>query len=481
MKIDFVILSNIFRPRALTAVVLDLMIAGSACRKLVTIPPPQNAVVPQTVFSSDNLAVAAVVNIYSSMINSGNKYSNSISTICGGLSADEFNVFDQTNSDDIELQSNNLLSTNNLIANDLWQPCYSTIYQSNAVIEGLSQYTGVDDSTKQELLGEAKFLRALAYFYAANFFGNIPLVLTTNWNVTKTYTNSPPQAIYQQMISDLKFAQEALPSDYSVANGERTRANKWAATALLARVYLYQGDWTDAFAQANSIIGNSQYALTDSLNQVFNANSMEAIFQLQPTTNSFNYTPEGALIIPDPPLTPFVYLTPSLLNAFEPGDNRRNIWVDSINYSGTVYYYPFKYNIGRQQAQYNVSIPQYYMVLRLGEQYLIRAEAEANGAGTGTSGAVADLNVIRQRAGLGPLSDSLSQPQVLKAVAQERRVELFAEWGHRWFDLIRTGNATRVLSVNKGITVTNNALLYPIPNTEIIDDPLLRQNPGYSN
>jgi hypothetical protein len=125
---------------------------------------------------------------------------------------------------------------------------------------------------------------------------------------------------------------------------------------------------------------------------------------------------------------------------------------------------------------------EYYMVLRLAEQYLIRAEAEANGAGGGTAAAIADLNVIRGRAGLPALSPSLTPAQVITAVAHERQTELFAEWGHRWLDLKRTGQAGAVLSVIplKQPWLGAYQLLYPIPFTETQDDPNLVQNPGYN-
>lgn len=481
MFMDFQLIFNmrLWRRWRLVPVVLPILCIGAGCKKLVSIVPPQNDATTATVFSTDALAVAAVAGIYSNLINNGYVFSANASTIMGGLSSDELEFFDRTDVSAIQLQNNTLLSNNSYVYSAIWAPCYSTIYGCNAVIEGLNEYSGVDDSTKTELLGEVRFIRALAYFYATNFFGKIPLVLSTNWQVTRTYSNSPTQAIYQQIISDLLFAQQVLPTDYSVANGERTRANKWAATALLARVHLYQSDWADAFTQANAVIGNSQYAIIDSLDQVFNANSPEAIFQLQPATNSTDYTPEGVFLVPDPPLAPYATLTPGLLNAFEQGDNRRNEWVDSIYFNGTMYYTPFKYNIGRLQAQFNVPFPQYYMVLRLAEQYLIRAEAEANGAGNGLSAAILDLDVIRNRAGLDSLSDGLSQSQVLQAIVQERRIELFAEWGHRWFDLKRTGDATTVLSAEKNISVDGNALLYPIPQLELIADPSLQQNPGY--
>jgi hypothetical protein len=108
---------------------------------------------------------------------------------------------------------------------------------------------------------------------------------------------------------------------------------------------------------------------------------------------------------------------------------------------------------------------------------LIRAEAEAQEGKL--SDAIADLNIIRNRAGLPDLSLSLDQAQVLTAVMQERRIELFGEWGHRWFDLKRTGHAVTALSQDKGHAVSSNGLLWPVPYGELISDPNLKQNPGY--
>lgn len=116
------------------------------------------------------------------------------------------------------------------------------------------------------------------------------------------------------------------------------------------------------------------------------------------------------------------------------------------------------------------------MVLRLAEQYLIRAEARAQQ--NNLAGAAADLNAIRQRAGLEPLPDNLDKAAMLLAVEQERRIELFAEWGHRWFDLRRTGRSLAVLSpIKPDLTATD--LWYPIPLSAINTNPFLTQNEGY--
>jgi hypothetical protein len=124
------------------------------------------------------------------------------------------------------------------------------------------------------------------------------------------------------------------------------------------------------------------------------------------------------------------------------------------------------------------------MVLRLGEQYLIRAEAEAELNDPGD--AATDLNVIRKRAGLPPTT-AANQSDLLTAILKERRVELFSEWGHRWFDLCRTGNAPAVMATPGNVcqakggvwNADNHQLLWPIPQQDIKADAKLSQNPGY--
>ena len=124
----------------------------------------------------------------------------------------------------------------------------------------------------------------------------------------------------------------------------------------------------------------------------------------------------------------------------------------------------------------NATPSEYYMVLRLTEQYLIHAEASAEQ--NKLADAIADINLIRRRAGLPDLPDSLDQAQTLSAIMQERRIELFAEWGHRWLDLKRTGQADAVLGPIK-TTWQTNAQLYPIPLSELQSDSKLTQNAGY--
>lgn len=250
------------------------------------------------------------------------------------------------------------------------------------------------------------------------------------------------------------------------------RPNKWAATALLARVYLYNKDWANAQAQSNAVISANIYTPLPSLDNAFLANNTEAIWQLKPVNLSYN-TYEGLLIPPSLTTLPSYPLSNSLIQSFEAGDNRLTSWTGIAVVAGNNYYFPYKYKIRDGSTQ-----TEYYTVLRLSEQYLIRAEAEANGAGNGINAALIDLNVIRNRAGLANYGGLTDQTSVLAAIAHERQVELFAEWGHRFFDLKRTGKINSVLGIAK-LNWQPNAALWPIPITQINANNSLTQNPGY--
>jgi hypothetical protein len=460
---------------------LSFYFLGS-CKKLVSIPVPINSITAEQVFNDDNDATSAVIAIYSYMSYGGTYnglvFSNGGTTIYPGLSADELTDF-FPGSD--EFLSNTLVSYNTTPYLVFWQPAYFDIYMANAVISDLQASTGVTPTTKTQLIGEAEFLRALCYFNLVNVYGGVPLSLSTDFHQTSLLARASESQVYQQIVMDLQDAEGRLATDFSFSNGLPVRANKWAAAALLARAYLYNKNWDKADSAASAVINSGNFRLlpTDSLNQVFLANSNEAILQFQTLDGRPWATQEGYTILPaGHGGAPNYLLQESLIAAFEPGDQRWTLWVDSINLGGTPYYCPFKYQI-RQGTSGNIT--ENYTVLRLAEQYLIRAEAEANGAEGGNTAAIADLNILRMRANLPPLPDTLSN--VMGGVVQERRIELFAEWGHRWFDLKRWGTAVSTLGSipDKSGNIDNDQLLYPIPLSEIQTDPSLMQNPGYSS
>jgi hypothetical protein len=297
------------------------------------------------------------------------------------------------------------------------------------------------------------------------------LPLTADWDKTYLIPRTSQSKVYDQVIADLKDAQELLPAEYSFANSEKIRANKFAATALLARVYLYRQEWSNAESQASAVINSGSYSLGNDLNDVFLKNSSEAILQFQPSQAIFPFATVEQYNITN---TPIYYLSANLINAFDASDKRKSAWTNTTLLNGATVYYPFKYKVSIGTSG---NLTEYYMVLRLAEQYLIRAEARARQ--DKSLEAKADLDLIRNRAGL-PGTQANDQQSLVQAVENERRYELFAEWGHRWFDLIRTNRVATVLNSQKGNNWQTTDQLYPIPIAEIKKNPHLTQNPGYN-
>jgi hypothetical protein len=441
-----------------------LVISLNSCNKFVEIPTPPNQLSINTVFSDDKTATAVITGIYTDMEVSS-AFASSL-TILPGMSADELLY---TSSDMGYTQfANNSIAINNPNNDAVWR-IYKYIYQANSAIEGITGSTQVTPATKNQLLGEAKFVRALCNFYLVNFYGKIPLVLSTDYRINAVLSRTATDSVNNQIIADLKDAQSLMSADY--VSSERVRPNYWTATALLARVCLYTGDWKEAETQASAIISSGLYTLSD-ISSVFVKESNETIWQLMPVSPGFN-TQEAASFIPGAPdQIPVFPLTEDLVNDFESGDMRKDFWTGNTTVDGTTYYYPFKYQINGPEP-----LNEYHIVFRLAEQFLIRAEALA--MQNDGDGSVSDLNIIRERAGLPDLSSPLDATQLAAAIEQERRIELFAEWGHRWMDLKRTNRADAVLSILKGASWQSTDILWPVPQTQRNADPFLSQNPGY--
>ncbi|MBN8837174.1 MAG: RagB/SusD family nutrient uptake outer membrane protein [Sphingobacteriia bacterium] len=449
---------------------ISLMLTG--CKKLVSIDPPPTVLLSETVYNSDATAIAAISSIYTKM--AGN-YTSQVS-LYPGYSADEFNNF-STGITETAFFTNSLNATN--VGTKFWPNSYNYIYQANALLEGLQQSTGVSNPIKSQLNGEAKFLRALLYFYLVNLYGDLPLILSTNYSINSIASRTSKDQVFSQIVSDLKDAESSLNVNYLAGDGvtvsnEKLRPTKAAARSLLARVLIYQKDWSNAEAYATTVISSGVYSLnTTDLTKVWAKNSSEAIWQISTNPSYNTYEGNQFIAIATPQ---YVSLSSSLLGAFESGDKRRVNWVGSVSVGTNTYYFPYKYRV-----QNSTTVSEYVMMLRYAELFLIRAEAYANQ--NKLSQAITDLNTIRSRAGLPALAASLSQSQILGAIEQERRIELFSEWGDRWLFLKRTGRIDTVMSVATPLKGNNswntNYQLYPIPQAELTADPNLTQNPGY--
>ncbi|MBK8883814.1 MAG: RagB/SusD family nutrient uptake outer membrane protein [Bacteroidales bacterium] len=420
---------------------------------------PEDAIPANEAFKDKAGIERGILGTYSSL--QSLSYFGRTNIIFADLAADNLvHPPDATSSDYAEVDNNALLPENGAMS-ALWGSLYEGINDANNVIVKVPGIPNMSDSEKNQALGELYFIRALNHFNLVNYFGAVPVKINPTVGVNALDAGRDPvEEVYTSIIADLTFAEQNLQESAST----KTRATKYGAKALLARVYLYKGEYALAHEKADEVINDGGYTLPDEFGDVFAADgSEETIFEIDFTEVDRNRIAEYNF---PKTLNGRREVAPSaeLINLFLPDDERKIV---SIAYDG-VNAYANKYNDLSKGAD-NV------IVLRLGEMYLIRAEAEAHIPGGSITSIQDDINVIRQRANLVPTIAG-TIVDLLSAIETERRLE-FAFEGQRWFDLIRTGRATEVLP-----SVTNlNKTLFPIPSGELQTNknPEMFQNPGY--
>ncbi|HEY6901939.1 MAG TPA: RagB/SusD family nutrient uptake outer membrane protein [Puia sp.] len=439
-----------------------LMLYFSSCKKFLAVQPV-DSVSDQVTIVDGSSAQTAVRGAYRSL--ASDNYYGSLFQTFGYLPGDNVqwtgsqSIIQQFISHNINADNGNLES--------VWTGIYTTINIANHVI---AKVPLVNDATltgtlRNQLTGEGYFIRALAYFDLARTWGGVPITLTPTASATSkdSIKKSTVAQVYAQVISDLDEADSLLPLP---ATQNPVRANRETAWALKARYYLYQQNWAQAENYASQVITDTKnYSLLSPYSSFFQPASAvatkESVFELsysatytnghrgywQPPANggTRQWAPNDAFV--------------ALVNNPLIGGNRSALVAKTSAglWYGNLYY--------RSPA----TDPAY--VIRIAELYLIRAEARAQ-QGKLTD-ALADLNAVRSRAGLAG-STAVSQPDILLAIENERRIE-FALEPHRWFDLVRTGRAAAVL----GVTDTNK-YLFPLPVIEVgLSKGNLPQNTGY--
>jgi len=448
-----------------------------SCKKLIQIPAnPPTEITRQQAFADSATAISAVAGVYSytpSQNQQGIPYEDGYFTLTTALSGHEVSFTGSYG--DYEQFYSYTLTPQNAELNQLWTTPYAAIYQVNDVLAGITNNSSLSASFVKQITGEMKVIRAFYYFNMVNLFGGVPLVTTTDYATNAQLPKATAAAVYTQVLTDLNDAVKKLPATYP-SNGH-VRANLYTAIALQAKVHLYQGNWQAAYTEADSVIRLGGFSLLTDPSTVFLDGSAEAIWQV-PIENAYGGSGDAQDFIPYSGTPPYI-VTDSLLNSFENGDLRKAAWLGASVVGSDTLYYPFKY-----KDKSPTSPATDFMMLRLAEMYLIRAEAAAE-LNTNLNVAVADINTIRQRAGLAPttVTAASSQMAILAAIRQERRIEFCFEFGNRFFDLSRTSTDTKYPSSGQAPAVLagwqSNFAIYPVPQTQRQLNSHLTQNPGY--
>jgi hypothetical protein len=434
----------------------------SSCN-LLDVEPPSDIVTPEQVYEDVRTIEAAVNGLYTQNLLSNQVFYYATPFYLTVIADDAYHT--STTYDDLR---NNTYSPTNTQTAIFWEYPYKAILIANDLLERLPDVTVLSEEKKQEYIGEAKYFRAYSYFVLTNLFGDVPWVNSTRILETTLYPRTAKADIVAHITHDLKAVEIALENSANT----NTKVTKWAASALLARNYLYNREWKNAEEKADEVISTSGYAL-ETLENVFLRSGNEAIFKTSSSGSWSSYIDRvyyAQLAVNNT----YLRLTDDFLNAFEADDLRKTQW--TITVSG--FRHPYKY---RRTAATSTGAAEDFVSLRLGEQYLIRAEARAQQ--DKLPKAIADLNIIRKRARGGVSADlpnSLTKTEVLLEVEKERRREFFAEEAHRWWDLVRTGRADAVLSAVSTKKWEPYRALLPVPETELDKNPnLAPQNPGY--
>jgi hypothetical protein len=449
--------------------ILMLATVMSACDDFVNVDLPSSQLTTKTVFEEKGTANAAMTDIYSKIRDAGllTGSASGLSHLLGNY-ADELDFYGDPQNGAVAFYHNSLIASNADVKR-LWDSSYSQIFAANAVIEGVQQSVHLAAADRSQLEGEALFVRALLHFYLTNLYGSIPYITTTDYEQNRHTLKTPVTSVYASCKSDLEQAIQLLPEEYLSA--DRVRPNKYAARALLARVNLYAGLWDEASNEASAVLNSTGlYSEEQDLNKTFLKESTATIWQLAPGFSGGNTLESGTFnfSIGPPPLSA---LTISFMSAFTANDQRKHYWTEAVTDGVSTWFHSFKYKNSDTQLSLEYSI-----ILRLDEMYLIRAEARTHSGDL--IGAKEDLNIIRHRAGLGD-THALTQEEILDAILQERQLELFTEFGHRFFDLKRFNKIQTVLSAAK-IGWDAHDILLPIPETELSLNPNLKpQNTGY--
>ena len=431
-------------------VLIGAILSFSSCHKFLDVLPT-NAVSDDQAITDSASATNAVRGAYRALAAGG--YYGATYQFDALLSGNALN-YTQSGASQLQFQYHTVTADNNDLET-IWAAAYAAVNDANFVIAkvpGIVTPT-LSQSYKNQLLGEAHFIRALAYFDLGRAFGGVQLFLSPTSKVSDKLgkLRSSQADTYAQVLADLNEAETLLP-----ATTIRDRATRKTVWALRARLYLYQQQWAKAETDAGQIIADSaDYKLVTPYSSFFNqVNTTESVFELSyslaypnPMYGNWkkggNYTPNTALV--------------TLLQNPAIGGNRSALLLTS----GTSI-------LGNLYPLSNGTNPVY--VIRVAELWLIRAEARAQQ--NNLAGALSDLNTVRTRAGLAN-STAATQEDLLLAIENERRVE-FALEPQRWFDLVRTGRAPAVLNVTDP-----NHYLFPVPAPELSADHSLTQNPGY--
>jgi len=484
-------MKNIIKP----LFVLLLAMSIFSCQKFLDLKPVNNSIVIENTagdsayYKSASDAESALSGVYADF---RNEYFEIDYFVNGDAQADDAYA-GADNPANFQIDDYNIDALNSNVSRD-WGYLYTTIGKTNLVINNVDSITDPEltPARKKEIIGEASFIRAFMYFQLVQLWGDVPLQLKDikTFNIAILPNLFPPRApkadIYNTIIADLNTALASV----SITASDKGYVTKGAVNALLAKVYATQEphDWNKVLKYCNDVIAGG-YSLLPEYDQLWDnahENSSESIFEINyaGTSSDANW---GVNMFRGFDWKKFNIPSNDLVKAFDnEGDvirkNASIIFLDATGHFADQHWSQTTYPFINKYRAIGSDSPQNYIFIRLADILLLKAEALNENLDV--SGAAELVNQIRSRVNL-PNTTATTQDAMRLAIEKERRLELAFE-GHRWFDLKRTGRSIAVINsvsefggVSMSYNLTEDRLLWPIPQSELDKSSSLTQNPGY--
>lgn len=447
-------------------IILFLLKITISCEKLVEVEIPNNQITTGQVFQDVQTANAALAGLYAGMrdnsIIAGDQSGPTLGSYTDDL--DSYSIAEANSRYDIY---RNLQTETNTEIYSFWTLAYQNIYIANAIIEGVENSSALPTAEKNRIKGEALLMRSILFFYLQQIFGDIPYVVSTNYQVNQSLAKTPSLEALTRLEGDVSQAANLLTDEYR--NTERIYPNKKTAQLMLAKIYMLQHRWSGAELLLKNIVQSPLYQFENNTTKVFQKSGTHILWQLKPK-NQGDGTKEASTYYFSNSAPHSYALSQDLVNSFSIGDLRKQTWMAAITFNGNTWYRADKYkNRTNNTTEYSI-------VFRLEEVYLLLAEAMVQQ--NKVSEALPYVNATRLRAGLGALTNPTSQSALLNEIVLENRKEFFTEMGHRFLDLKRTNRLNILVSVKPNWKSYHD--LWPLPQQELLlNSNLNPQNTGY--
>jgi hypothetical protein len=474
-----------------------LILTFNACKKDWLEVPPEGQITPEGYYSTDQRAAELVNAIYNAML-AWDVHSFPWIGVTSIASDDATKgSVDGDNGTDKDKLDNFTFTPTDISFNELWVGNYRGITRANTALANLPDLS-IDEGLKTRYMAEAHFLRAYFYFNLVRLYGDVPLVdkvidPTNQEELDKINVRVSADEIYTLIIQDLEYANENLPLKSMYSPDDLGRVTKGAAQGMLAKVYMYRGNWQQVSELTNEVINSGEYQLVPDYSTIWREigeNNAESLFEVQAVGDPLSLGIEGyyeTQAIRNQFGWGFNTPSQSLEDAYEPGDPRKDatiIFPGETLWDGTVIIsdapnprYNQKSYVSRTQETFNGDTwvtNKNLRILRYAEILLMKAEA-ANELGD-VENAKSALNQVRQRVGLPDITVT-DQAELRNIIWHERRVELAMEHD-RYFDVVRQGRGEEVFGTLGFVSGKHE--VFPIPQNQIdISGGTLIQNPGY--